>query len=574
MNKLEKIIKDAEGITVLYVEDDKNAREELADVLGIFFKDIFIAENGKEGMELFASNNIDLVISDITMPVMNGLEMIRNLKLQEKNFKSIFITAHSGKDILLDSIELNIDGFILKPIEQTQLITVLSKIINIIYSEKVRENYEKNLQIELKKQKETIEKQSSVLIEMLQKDAMTNLYNFEKLKIDYHNASTKPTLVLFNVDNFNLINLTHSFGIGDDLIKKVARFLTTFIKEDISIYKLYGDEFMIVLHMFEMVEALSLAEEIKNKLSNEVYLIEDEEFNLSASMGILECSDGALPYHKVKLALQEGRSNHKNSITVYKKDMSLLAKQKELLKWAKKTKNAINNNYLKAFYQPMYEFKEEKITKYESLARIVENDEVISPFYFLASAKMVGLIPTLTKNMINQTFEFFKDYKDLSFSINITDEDLKDGELFGLLVSLCTKHEIKSSCVTLEILEGINDYDAYDANKKLEELRNAGFLIAIDDFGAENSNFTRLQNLNVDIIKIDGLFVKNLDTDMNSRHIVETMIYFAKKTNKKTIAEFVHSKAIFDIVRELGVDFAQGYFVGQPLPMISEDITF
>jgi EAL domain-containing protein (putative c-di-GMP-specific phosphodiesterase class I) len=315
------------------------------------------------------------------------------------------------------------------------------------------------------------------------------------------------------------------------------------------------------------VQTLAFAEDIRHKFNQQIYLVDEEEFNLSVSMGILECwaSDIILPYHKVKLALLDGRSNHKNSIMLYRKDMSLLEKQQELLKWAKKIKDAISKNQLKAFYQPMYDFKEQRITKYETLVRIVDDTEIISPNYFLPSAKITGLLPKLTNIVITQAFEYFKNHKDLSFSVNITDEDLKDGELFGLLLYLCAKHEIKPSTITLEILENINDYDVSDANHKLEELRDAGFVIALDDFGSESSNFTRLQQLNVDIIKIDALFVKDLDTNLNSRHIVETMIYLAKKTHKKTIAEFVHSKEIFEIVKELGVDYAQGYFVGQPL---------
>ncbi len=163
MDKLKEIIQYAEDITLLYVEDDEDARHELSGLLGIFFKKIIVAKNGKEGMECFKNSDIDLVISDITMPVMNGLEMMHHLKSQGKEFKAIFITASSGKDILLDSIELNIDGYILKPISQVQLITVLSKIINIIHSEKVKQNFDAQLQIELKKQKATIEKQSNTL---------------------------------------------------------------------------------------------------------------------------------------------------------------------------------------------------------------------------------------------------------------------------------------------------------------------------------------------------------------------------------------------------------------------------
>ncbi len=567
MNKLEKTIEYAKDINVLYVEDDEDARGELSQILNIFFKNIFIAENGKVGLELFNANKIDLVMSDVTMPIMDGLEMMHILREKDQDFKAIFITANSGKNILLDSIKLNIDGYILKPIEQDQLVSLLFKTIDVIHSQKLKVDFDKKLQIEFKKQKEIIQEQSNSLIEMLQKDSKTNLYNFEKLKIDYNNLIKKPILMLINIDNFNFINLTHSYGTGDKVIKQVALFLNKFTKDTVSVYKLYGDEFMIVLEDFKIMEVLDFAEHIQYKLNQQVHLVGTEEYNISVSIGLLECTqdDFILPYNKVKLALQSGRSNRKNSITLYRTDMSLLEKQQELLKWAKKTREAMENKNLKAFYQPMYEFKKQKITKYETLVRMVEDDEIILPFYFLPSAKANGLLPKLTKIVITQAFEYFKSHKDLSFSINITDDDLKDGELFGLLLYLCDKYEIEPSTVTLEILENINAYDVNDANQKLEELKDAGFLIALDDFGAESSNFTRLQQLKVDIIKIDALFIKDLDTNLNSRHIVETMIYLAKKTNKKTIAEFVHSKEIFDIVKELGVDYAQGYYIGQPL---------
>ncbi|MDO8454721.1 MAG: response regulator, partial [Sulfurimonas sp.] len=290
MDKLKEIIEYAEDINLLYVEDDEDARHELNGLLGIFFKHIIVAENGKEGLECFKNNDIDLVISDITMPVMNGLEMMHHLRLQEKEFKAIFITASSGKDILLDSIELNIDGYILKPISQVQLIAVLSKIINVIHSEKVKQDFDAHLQIELKKQKATIEKQSNRLIEMLQKDSMTNLYNFEKLKIDYVNFVKKPTLMLVNIDNFNFINLTHSYKTGDEIIKQVAQFLKTFSTDEIKIYKLYGDEFMVLLENIEIIEeALALAENIKSEFDKYNYFVDDEEFNLRASIAIIGC---------------------------------------------------------------------------------------------------------------------------------------------------------------------------------------------------------------------------------------------------------------------------------------------
>ncbi|MEA1916675.1 MAG: EAL domain-containing protein [Campylobacterota bacterium] len=566
MNDLKTIVEYAQDIRVLYVEDEDDARAELTNVLNIFFNKVFIAKNGQEALEVFEKESIEFVISDITMPVMDGIEMMKVMRQSNKKFKSIFITAHSKKETILESIKLNVDGYILKPIEQTQLMDVLSKIIYTLHVEKEKVDFDKKLKDELKKQKELILKQSQSLIEMLQRDSLTQLYNFERLKIDYAKIAKKPTLILFNIDNFNFINLTHGFATGDLVIKDFGNFLLKFCTKEIYLYKLYGDEFMMIYDSDNILDILSLCEDIQRKLYTNYFTVDGDEFNISASMGIVEPveADIALPYHKSKLALQEGRHNHKNSITIYKENMSLIEKQTELLKWSKKSKSAIDEKRLKAYFQPIYEFEKRAITKYESLVRIVDGSDVISPFYFLESMRTSGLLPALSRAMIEQTCKYFQEYPEVSFSINITDEDFKDGELLGMLLYYTNKYSIEPSRVTIEILENINDYDASDANNKLLELKEEGFIIALDDFGAQNSNFSRIQNLNIDIIKIDGAFIKNIDNDLNSKHIVETIVYYAKKANVKTIAEFVQSKEIFEIVESLGIDYAQGYYIGKP----------
>jgi len=132
------------------------------------------------------------------------------------------------------------------------------------------------------------------------------------------------------------------------------------------------------------------------------------------------------------------------------------------------------------------------------------------------------------------------------------------------------QYNIDPSRVFLEILESVTSLQSPESEKIFKEFKKIGFNISIDDFGTETSNFSRILSLDTDIIKIDGSFIKNLDTDENSVKIVETIVSFAQKIDAKTIAEFVHNEKIFNIVKDLGVDYSQGYYFSAPLPQIDE----
>ena len=169
--------------------------------------------------------------------------------------------------------------------------------------------------------------------------------------------------------------------------------------------------------------------------------------------------------------------------------------------------------------------------------------------------------------IIEKSFKYFNN-RDISFSINITEIDLKENYLLDIFKEFFKIYNIKASNVILEILEDISVFSSPETIKQINKLKDIGILIALDDFGAEKANFSRILDLNVDFIKIDELFIKNIATNKKSLIITKAIVDMAKEFNIKTIAEYVHNRETFEIVKDLGVDFSQGYYFSKPKPNI------
>lgn len=225
-------------------------------------------------------------------------------------------------------------------------------------------------------------------------------------------------------------------------------------------------------------------------------------------------------------------------------------------------KDAVQQGKIVPFYQPIYDNKLKKITKFECLARLLDNNRVLYPFDFLEQVRLMGFMRSITYAIINNSFKAFAK-NNLEFSINITEEDIRDTQTIDYLRNRCEKYGINPSRIIIEILEDIEfDDDDLIVNNILI-LKDMGFKIAIDDFGYANSNFGRLIKMQIDYIKIDGRFIKNMDSNPISHKIVRSITDFAKNIGVQCIAEHVHSESVHNLVRKLGVEFSQGYYIGE-----------
>ena len=220
-----------------------------------------------------------------------------------------------------------------------------------------------------------------------------------------------------------------------------------------------------------------------------------------------------------------------------------------------------------AYYQPIVDCSNDTIVKYEALVRLEREGVVYTPFHFLSAARYSGLLHYITRRMIEKSFALFKS-NTLKLSINITDVDLMEKGFLEFIEEVREHHGIDRSRISFELLEETSLSDNALAQEQLHAIIAAGYGIVIDDFGVQCSNFGQMGTVRLEALKIDGKFIKDIVDDEHSQSVTESIVFFAKKKHFPVVAEFVHSREIYEIVKSMGVDYAQGYFLGEPKEML------
>ena len=371
------------------------------------------------------------------------------------------------------------------------------------------------------------------------------------------------SVMMFSIDNFDAIAEVFGMKFSDFVVNKVSKLLNKFLANNIYLYRLNTGEFVFLIEDEHDKQSETVAQGIKSFF--DIYPIEHDsiEIKVTFSIGICYCEREYL-LRNSRLAMNEAKKLGSNRYHFFSKDDSSTKTQEKNIYWMHKIHDALLDGNIVPFFQAIQDNKTGKIYKYECLVRILENGEIITPWYFNDAVQMAGLVTNLTKTMIDKSFKMFKNRTE-EFSINITQGDLKEAYLESFLIHKCDKYKISPKRVTLELLENIDESQEEIIFIQLNSLKEKGFKISIDDFGAENSNFSRLLKINADYIKIDGQFIKNIDTSEQSRHIVEAIHSFAKKIGAKTIAEFVHNEEVLKSIKEIGIDYSQGYLISEPI---------
>jgi len=392
-------------------------------------------------------------------------------------------------------------------------------------------------------------------------DPLTGLANRAKLieELDkLHHAS----LVLINVDGFQEINDFYGQEIGDTLLRDIAQRLGDAVLPHWRLYRLQADEFALLIDkpldepMLGQI-ALNLGEAIE---SHHFIVNHTSELHISATMGLASMGEQLLA--KADIARKEAKKA-KKLFLYYTADMLVTREYENNLGWTRKIKQAIKEKRVVPYFQPIVNVQSGEVEKYECLVRIIDDEgKVIAPGHFLSIAKKSKLSRTLTRIMIGHSFEHFLK-SPYAFSINLTVDDILDPDLNEYLISQLHLYPIGER-VIFELLEseGIENFE--EVSEFIRKVKGYGCKIAIDDFGTGYSNFEYLMQLQVDFIKIDAAMIKNLDCNPTSRIITQTIVEFATRIGIKTVGEFVYSKRIYEETKALGIDYAQGYYFGEP----------
>ncbi len=414
---------------------------------------------------------------------------------------------------------------------------------------------------------DTLSKSEKAVITQLYQDQLTGLPNRLQL-IEDMSSPDEYGLILLNIDDFKTINDLYKSGVGDIVLIELSHRLKSLLdmKNIHNIYKLHADEFAVLIKGTSFKnEIVETAKIIHRNLTYGV-IISEVEIVIKISMGIAGGYKNLLS--DADMALKLAKEKMENYI-YFDPTMRLVEEYESNIEWLKNLERAIALDNIVPYYQPIINNSNGKIEKYECLVRLILNNKEITPNFFLDVAKKAKSYSHITKLMVLKTFEKFKNENYL-FSLNISAEDILNDDTTAFIELLIKDYNIGKR-VVFEITESDHITNNEKITNFIHNMKALGSEIAIDDFGFGYSNFEYILRMNIDYIKLDASLIKDLLKNKNSEIIAQTIVDFSKKLHIKTIAEHVDTKELLNKVKELSIDYSQGYFIGKPRPNIFKE---
>lgn len=425
---------------------------------------------------------------------------------------------------------------------------------------------------QVKTNKETLEEQLLIKTKEIEsrlfQDDLTNLKNRHALEDDIKNDDF-VSIALLDIDSFDDINELYGFQIGNTVLIKVAKLLNEFaLKYNVMVYRIYGNVYCLADNkMMGFTKYGEFIEDLGKLFKNcPIYMEElDMDIFINVTLGISIAQEE--PIKTASIALKRAKKNNM-PFFVYNNEIDTKDIIEKSIYWRDKIKNAIKFNDVLPFYQPIFD-KNRNIVKYETLMRIRDKDEngeliYISPNEFLDVSVKTKQYLQLSYQVISKALEDLTKI-DKQISINLSFKDILDNEFINSLDNSLEKIQPKDKeRIVFEILESdyITDYSLLE--EFINKYRKQGIKIAIDDFGTGYSNFAHILKIRPNYLKLDGSLIKNLNKDKNSYEMVKSVVEFSKALDIKIIAEYIHSKEVFELALELGIDEFQGFYLAEP----------
>ncbi|HLO51787.1 MAG TPA: EAL domain-containing protein [Kamptonema sp.] len=417
-------------------------------------------------------------------------------------------------------------------------------------------------------------------------DALTGLTNrrgFEHCLVDaiasIQDGNQQHALCYLDLDQFKVVNDTVGHIAGDELLRQITTLLQQGIRTNDILARLGGDEFGLLLTQCPLYQATQIAENLKDLVHEFRFVWDNKTFIIGVSIGVVAIDQNNQNLMEIlgaaDAACYAAKANGRNCVHVYRLDDTELIRQRGERQLISQISQALETNRFCLYHQKIISITSKPLVEhYEILIRMLdENGELVSPNAFIPAAERYGLITEIDYWVIET---FFSNYKNLSrenllnhslYTINLSGASISNNRFMRFLIDQFTLHQIHPQTICFEITEtaAIANFD--QARNFISELKKLGSRFALDDFGSGLSSFAYLINLPVDYLKIDGIFVKNISENLISQAIVEGFNRIAHAMNIETVAEFVEDEAILEKLREIGVDYAQGYGISRPVPI-------
>lgn len=420
-------------------------------------------------------------------------------------------------------------------------------------------------------------------------DSLTGLINrreFERrVRQALENARSKDesyALCYLDLDNFKLVNDTCGHNAGDELLKQLSSRLTTVVRESDSVARLGGDEFGILLNGCSMEWAHNLAEEIRMLVEEFRFVWNNQGFRIGVSVGLVNINEdsGTLSdiLSSADSACYVAKENGGNRIHKYTDNDNELVKRQGQMLWVQKIHTVLEENRFRLFFQKVDKLSKvarenDKIHGEVLLRMLDENSQLIGPGSFIPAAERYNLMPAIDRWVVENTFRFLsanmgKLYNRLDkCCINLSGQSLSDDRFMSFIIEQISNSKIPPPMLCFEITETAVIANMNTASGMIAKLRKMGCHFALDDFGVGLSSFAYLSNLGVDYLKVDGSFVRNMRNNKTDLEMVRAINQIGHTVNVLTIAEFVEDAETLALIRDIGVDYAQGYAASKPCPI-------
>lgn len=571
---------------VLLVDDDQNLLNGLRRRLQANFQ-IELATSARQALAMMKSQDpFAVIVADMTMPGMDGATLLGEVKRFFPGTMRIMLTAHTEPNVVNRAVnDSEVFRFLSKPCPPD----VLDRALEEATAAHLRWMQVVNwLQVGsvCSVPDEKALRTSRAFLNSRRFDITTGLANRRTFEGDVlaaiaeqYASSARAVIIHVDVDNFRLINEACGFAAGDELLRHIAETLLEIVSPDMRVARLSADEFGILLRSNGSDDELEVCRRLSETLAARYFRWDGELVPVSVCAGVVGLTpdiQGVTAWLLMAetacgVAKQFGRGR----VHVTRPNDPEVARRQNEREWLLKTQQAVDQNRFKLMFQRIVSLREPADDRehIELLLRMVdESGTLVSPTHFMPIAERYHLAGAVDRWVVLNAFQWLA--ADVSrtrrislCSINLSAGSLCDEDFVSFLRLTRDTHHIPADIICLEITETAVMADLGTAAQVMRELRELGFRFALDDFGSGLCSFAYLKNLPVDYLKIDGCFVKHLDTDQTSYAIVESINRIAQVTGKKTVAEFVENDAIRRSLTQIGVDFGQGYAMHLPAPI-------
>lgn len=415
------------------------------------------------------------------------------------------------------------------------------------------------------------------LTELANFDPLTSLFNRHRFEDELvtqvlraRRYGTTGALFILDLDNFKYVNDTYGHGAGDEVLQSVARLLEARLRRTDVLARLGGDEFAVLVPQADEDQARGLAGDVLEAIRHQTLQVDGHPLRITSSIGVTLIDETMLSPAELLAdadrAMYDAKDAGRDRAIVLDAAERGKGRREGALSWEHRIRHALEQDRFVLHCQPILDLAEDRISQHELLLRMQTDEKLVLPGAFLGVAERLGLIHEIDRWVVTQAIKLLEEREDLRLEVNLSGRSVDDEGILKLIRGDLDRSGVDPSRLIFEITETAAIASLDQARRFAQALAELGCSFALDDFGAGFGSFYYLKHIPADYLKIDGDFVRS-PRSRTDELVVESMVHMARGLEKQTIAEYVEDAGTLDVIRAAGVDFAQGFHIGRPVPV-------